>query len=189
MKPGQIARKDCEYKRNGTTCLIAAKDIATGKIVVYSQGATRTEEDYLNHVKAIVNTQPQAQHIIICDQLNTHKSTSLVKWIANILGDTQYLGKKGKQGILKSQKSRMAYLENENHRIRFLYTPKHCSWMNPIENWFGFLQKKVIKNGEFENVTKLENDIEQFILYYNKWLAKPLKWKFKPEKYKNKLIG
>lgn len=110
-----------------------------------------------------------------------------MKWIAQTLGDTQQLGKKGRDGILKSQKSRMEYLENKNHNIRFLYTPKHCSWMNQIENWFGLLQRKVINNGEFESVNELENDIENFIQYYNSYLAKPFNWKFNGDRYREKL--
>ena len=94
----------------------------------------------------------------------------------NFEGD---LGKKRRSGILFDKKSRMAFLENPNHRIRFVYTPKHCSWLNPIENWFAKLQRHVIKNGNFSSVKELENKIKQYIIYYNKCLAKPLNWKFK----------
>ena len=64
VKPCQIARKDSEYVRNGTTCLIAAKDIRTGKVIAHRQGQTRTEKDYLAHTKAIVSTRPFMGHII-----------------------------------------------------------------------------------------------------------------------------
>jgi len=188
MQQGRNARVDHEYKRNGTTCLIAARNITTGKISTYTQGETRTEEDYLEHVKNIVATEQHKEHIIICDQLNTHKSASLVKWIALKIGIKQEsLGVKGKFGILKSQKSRMSFLENPDHRIRFLYTPKHCSWMNQIENWFAILQRKVIRFGEFYSVKKLEQSIEKFITYYNQVLAKPIIWKFTAKKYRQRL--
>jgi len=74
-------------------------------------------------------------------------------------------------------------LETESHKIRFLYTPKHCSWMNQIENWFGILQRKVINHGEFPSVENLEESIETFIQYYSNYLAKPIKWKFKGYNY------
>lgn len=141
------------------------------------------------HVKDIVATDPDKNHIIICDQLNTHKSESLVRWIASqTYGDID-LGIKGKKGILKSQKTRMKFLENEKHKIRFLYTPKHCSWMNQIENWFGILQKKVIRYGQFCSVANLENNITEFIRYYNEILAKPINWGFNAEKYRQKIMN
>ncbi len=184
---GQLKRVDSEYTRNGTTCLIASKNVSTGKINTYTLGETRKEKDYLNHIKSIVATSPSKKHIIICDQLNTHKSASLVKWIASVCYKEIDLGVKGKLGILKSQKSRMAFLENEAHKIRIVFTPKHCSWMNQIENWFGILQTKVITHGEFHSVEILKNKISRFIDYHNHVLYKPCNWSFDATKYRQKI--
>lgn len=184
---GRPRRTDPEYSRNGTTCLMAALDPASGQIIHHSQGPHRKEEDFLRHLQGIVATDPKAEHIIVCDQLNTHKSESLVRWIAQQIGHQGDLGKKGRNGILKSMKSRMEFLEDNDHRIRLQYTPKHCSWMNIIENWFGFLQKRVLKFGEFPSVEVLENKIEAFIQYYNQTLAKPVNWKCDGNKYIRKL--
>lgn len=181
---GRLRRIDPEYKRNGTTCLIAGLEVKTGEISSYSQGDTRDEEDYLKHVQEIVSKHPDDNHVIVCDQLNTHKSASLVEWIANEIQYDGDLGIKGKKGILRSMKSRMEFLEDKTHRIKFQFTPKHCSWMNQIENWFGFLQRRVIKNGYFDSVNILESKIEGFIDYYNDFLAKPRNWKFTGEKYR-----
>ena len=189
MSVGRLKRIESEYIRNGTTCLIASRNIKTGKLNAYTLGQTRKENDYLAHVKEIVASQPNKKHIIICDQLNTHKSASLVEWIASTCYDTIDLGIKGKEGILKSQKSRMIFLENKDHKIRLFYTPKHCSWMNQIENWFGILQRKIIKYGEFTSVESLEKQIADFISYYNKVLSKPIKWKFNTIKYRQKLAS
>jgi len=189
MSVGKVKKVESEYVRNGTTCLIASRNIKTGKLNAYTLGQTRKEEDFLNHAQEIVATQPHKKHIIICDQLNTHKSASLVKWIASICYETIDLGIKGKEGILKSQKTRMEFLEDENHRIRFFYTPKHCSWMNQIENWFGILQRKVIRHGEFVSVVSLEKHISDFIHYYNKILSKPINWNFDTVKYRQKIAG
>jgi len=163
--------------------------VATGKINANSLGQTRKEEDYLKHVKNIVATDPTKNHIIICDQLNTHKSESLVRWIASLCYYEIDLGTKGKEGILKSQKSRMVFLENEKHKIRFIFTPKHCSWMNQIENWFGILERKVIKHGEFCSVNCLEKQISDFISYYNNILSKPINWTFDAAIYRQKLAS
>jgi len=83
MSRGKLKRIESEYIRNGTTCLIASRNIKTGKLNAYTLGQTRKEEDFLKHVKEIVASQKNKKHIIICDQLNTHKSASLVKWIAS----------------------------------------------------------------------------------------------------------
>ena len=184
---GVKKRIESEYTRNGTTCLIAGKDICTGKIISYHLGQTRTEIDYLNHIKAIVATAPSKAHVIVADQLNTHKSESLVRWIASECNIKIDLGIKGKSGILKSQITRMEFLEDKTHKIRFLYTPKHCSWMNQIENWFAILERKVIRNGQFDSVKTLNTDIDNFIEYYNRVLAKPIRWTFSGEKYRTKI--
>ena len=188
-KKGIKKRIESEYTRNGTTCLIAAKEICTGEIISYNLGQTRTERDYLKHIKSMVLTAPDKKHIIIADQLNTHKSESLVRWIASKCDIKTELGVKGKYGILKSQKTRMEFLENKNHNIRFLYTPKHCSWMNQIENWFGILERKVIRNGQFSSVKILNQNISLFISYYNQVLAKPTLWTFSGNNYRKNIKG
>jgi len=188
MKPGREERKDPEYERNGSTTLIASSNVRTGRINAFSLGKNRKEEDFLKHVQEIVATDPFGEHVIICDQLNIHKSTSLVEWVAEKIGFDEDLGVKRRKGIIGSMKSRMEFLEDKTHRIRFLYTPKHCSWMNQIENWFGLLQSKVISRGEFCSVDDLEHKRTNFINYYNKCMFKPMNWKSEGEKYRNELM-
>ncbi len=67
----------------------------------------------------------------------------------------------------------------ESHSIRFLYTPKHCSWLNQIECWFRILVRRILnKRASFASVAALEGRIRQFIAYYNEQLAKPFRWTF-----------
>ncbi len=180
MKAGQDKRQEYEYKRNGTTTLIAAQNVSDGEMVKIHLGPTRNEYDFLEFCKQTTALFPKEDEIIfLADQLNTHKSASLVQWIAKETGFKGDLGKKEQRGILKSMDSRMAFLENQEHRIRFVYTPKHCSWLNPIENWFGKLQRHVITGGVFSSVEELENKIRAYVKYYNRCMLKPLKWKFK----------
>jgi transposase len=173
-------RREFEYKRNGTTCLMAAIDVGRGVIVHQRLNPTRKEEDFAEFILQAAKKFPDKDEVIfMADQLNTHLSESLVIWVAGQVGFTGELGKKDTRGILKNQESRKDFLENPQHRIRFVFTPKHCSWLNPIENWFAKLQRHVISNGNFASVEELVTKIEAYIVYYNKCLIKPLKWKFK----------
>ena len=177
MNIGAVEKREPEYERHGTQTLIASRNVRTEKIDAYTVGQTRTEEDYLRHVKAIVSTAPDDVHVIISDQLNTHKSASLARCIAEINNYQGDLGVKGKSGILKNMKSRMEFLELPCHRVRFIYTPKHCSWLNQIESWFGIVERKVIKRGVFCSTEDLKNKIIAYINYYNSYSAKPYIWK------------
>lgn len=177
---GGHRRREFEYKRNGTTCLIAAFDIGTGKISHALLTPTRKEDDFAQFVKETLQKYPDGDEIILMtDQLNTHLSESLVRLIADKISFKDQLGIKEREGILKSQETRRVFLEDEKHRIRILYTPKHCSWLNPIENWFAKLQRQALTHGNFESVDILNKKIADYIEYYNKCLVKPLKWKFK----------
>lgn len=180
MRKGKVKRRESEYKRNGTTTLIAAQDVGDGKVVHAHLGPSREEADFLISCQQTVACYPKEDEVVIlADQLNIHKSAALVEWIASEIGYEGDLGKKGRKGILKSMESRMAFLEKEDHRIRFVFTPKHCSWLNPVENWFGKLQRHVITGGVFSSVEELESKIREYVQYYNQCLLKPLKWKFK----------
>jgi len=180
MRKGRNKRQEYEYKRNGTTTLIAVQDVSNGKIIEVHLGPTRNEQDFLKFCQRVEASFPEEDEIIfMADQLNTHKSASLVEWIAQKIGFKDCLGKKEQKGILKNMESRQAFLEDKTHRIRFVYTPKHCSWLNPIENWFAKLQRHVITGGVFSSVEELQGKIRDYIKYYNQCLLKPLKWKFK----------
>ena len=158
--------------------MIATFEVATGNLVTPSIGATRTEADFLAHISGTISNDPQGEWVFIVDQLNTHKSESLVRLVAKRCAVEVDLGIKAKSGILKSMKSRAAFLQDPAHRIRFVYTPKHASWLNQIEIWFSILVRRVLKRGNFTSVDHLRERILAFIDYFNKTMAKPFKWTF-----------
>ena len=112
----------------------------------------------------------------VTDNLNTHCSESLVVYVAHQCDIDTDLGAKGRHGILKSVPSRREFLSDPSHRIRFIYTPKHCSWLNQIEIWFGTLRKKLTRYGSFSSLENLQDRILRFIKYYNQTMAKPYRW-------------
>lgn len=173
---GMLARREYEYIRHGTVGLFGNLHVATGEILSPLICETRTEEDFLENIDELVYTDPHAQWRFVTDNLNTHISESLVVYVAAACGIETDLGMKGRHGILKSVKSRRDFLTNKSHRIRFIYTPKHCSWLNQIEIWFGTLRKKLTRYGSFCSLDDLQDRILRFIRYYNDTMAKPYRW-------------
>jgi hypothetical protein len=178
-RPGQVERREFEYIRHGTLCLIANFDVAVGKILTPSLGPTRTEADFLAHIAQTVATDPQSRWTWICDHLNTHLSASLVEWVSQQCGLTLDLGVKGENGILASLETREAFLSDPTHRIRFVYTPKHTSWLNQVEIWFSILARCLLKRGNFKSSADLCKQILAFIDYFNRTMAKPFKWTYR----------
>lgn len=177
-RPGQVERVEFEYTRHGTLCLIASFDVATGSVSEATIGPTRTELDFIKHVDSTIATDPAARWIFVVDQLNTHMSESLVRLVAERCGIEDDLGAKGSQGILKSMATRKRFLSDRSHATSFVYTPRHCSWLNQVEIWFSILVRRVLKRGSFSSLEDLRARILAFIKYFNRVLAKPFKWTY-----------
>ena len=182
MKPGHCAKREYEYIRHGTLCLIAALNVVTGKVFPWLN-ATRTEADFVYFIRQLMATDPVANWVFVTDNLNTHCSESLVRLVAEWCGLEDDLGVKGKSGILKSVASRSAFLTDESLRIRFApnkkrCTPKHCSWLNQIEIWFGILCRRLLNRSSFRSLHEMQERIVAFINYFNETMAKPFRWTF-----------
>lgn len=179
VQPGQVELREFEYIRHGTLCLIANFEVATGLIIAPTVNPTRGNEDFVNHIAQTVATDFDAQWIFVVDGLNTHKCAELVQWVALHEQSDIDLGVKGKSGILKSMKTRAEFLSDPTRRIRFVFTPKHTSWMNQVEIWFSILTRRLLKRSSFYSLGDLHRCLLEFIDYYNQTMAKAFKWTYK----------
>jgi hypothetical protein len=180
LAPGKVERREFEYIRHGTRSFILSRDIATGQVIAPYVGPTRTEADFLAHLEAVVARGPTATRWhVVADNLDTHRSKSLVRWVAELsgLGDLD-LGVKSKSGILASRQSHAAFLSDPSHRVVFHYTPNHSSWLNQIEIWPSILTRHLLHRGSFTSVEDLTARVLAFIDHYIR-TAKPFKWTYK----------
>ena len=176
--PGYVERQEEHYIRHGTQGLTANFEVATGRILTPTLAPTRTEEDFANHILQTVMTDLDSQWIFVLDNLNTHNSESLVCLVNDLCDLDQDLGTKGRTGILRSRATRAAFLADPSHRIRFVYTPKHSSWLNQVEMWFSILVRRLLKRASFTSVEDLTERVLAFIEYFNRTMAKPFKWTY-----------
>jgi transposase len=172
MKPAQPERREFEYIRHGTRCLIATLAVPTGQILG-DVTKRRSSLDFCRHLRNVTAQFPAIKRFHwVMDNLNTHWNLRMCRWIAGLSG-VSFDPKK-----LRTGAQRRAFLTDPDHKHVIHYTPKHGSWLNQIEIWFGVLQRRVIRRGNFRSKADLTRRIIDYIVYYNKRLAHPYRWTY-----------
>lgn len=147
--PGQPSRFEFEYVRRGTRALIGAFDIRTGKVFAHVR-PRRTAADIMAFMEDVARQYPAGDVYIVWDNLNIH------------IGE-EWAG----------------FNQRHGNRFHFVYTPIHASWVNQIEIWFGILQRRVLRFGDFRTAVDLEKRLLAFIRHWNIHEAHPFRWTFR----------
>lgn len=178
-KPGQTAKEEHQYTRHGAVCVTGNWHVVRGQLLATTVSETRDNQDFAQHIEQTIARDPTAGWIFIVDNLNTHCGEPLVRLIADQLGiDQATLGAPKKEGVLESMASRRAFLSDLTHRIRFVYLPKHSSWLNQIEIIFGIINRRVMRRGSFISKLDLIEKLQRFIDYFNATIARPMTWTY-----------
>jgi len=171
-KPGQDERRDYEYIRHGTRCLTGSRVVATGQ-VIGSVTKRRGTWDFVRHIRDVVESFPQATKFHwVMDNLNTHWSFELCQYLGRLSDVWE------ERPSLRTGAERRVFLTAASHKHVVHFTPKHGSWMNQIEIWFGVLTRQLLRRGEFRSTTELTERILKYIDHYNCHLAFPYEWTY-----------
>jgi transposase len=137
VMPGVPERQTHDYKRNGTTTLFAALEVATGKISANACYQRHTNAEFLKFLKLVAKAHPRVELHVIVDNYATHKHPNVKAWLA------------------------------KNPRVTLHFTPTSCSWLNMVEIFFGIITRQAIRRGTFHSVADLREAIRRFIDAYN----------------------
>jgi len=174
-RPGRYERREHEYIRRGTRVLINSLAVATGQIA-WPLGATRTATDFVGHLQHAYRHLPRMQRYDwVMDNLNTHWSMDVCRLVARWC-KVPFEPDKLKKGV-----QRRAFLSDPSHRHVFHFTPKHGSWLNQAELFFGTLQRRFLARGSFRSIKDFERRLERFLKDYNARHAHPYRWTYTGE--------
>lgn len=137
MKKGRAGTMTHDYKRNGTTTLFAALDVATGRVIGQCMKRHRHQE-WLKFLRAIDRATPKAFDLhLIADNYATHKHPAVKAWLA------------------------------KHPRFHMHFTPTSASWLNQVERFFGRITENAIRRGVFKSVAELETAIQDYLEHHN----------------------
>jgi transposase len=171
-QPGRRERREHEYIRHGTRVVINSLAVATGHIA-WTLGATRKTADFVAHLKHVYQSlPPMPRYDWIMDNLNTHWSLAVCRLVA------QWCPVPFDPKQLKTGAQRRVFLCDPSHRHVFYFTPKHGSWLNQAELFFGVLHRRFLAQGSFRSVAEFASRLERFLHDYNTRHAHPYRWTY-----------
>jgi hypothetical protein len=160
-RPGHPEKREQDYIRHGTRALIASFVVPTGE-VVWDLGLTRTAQDFAAHLLHVARQVQGWQGVTwVLDNLNTHWSVEVCEVLA-ILNDLPFCPRS-----LRTGAQRRAFLTDPEHAYRFVFTPKHGSWLNQVELWFSVLARRFLRRGDFASPAEFEARLRAFLDDYN----------------------
>jgi transposase len=137
LKKGRCGTMTHDYKRNGTTTLFAALNVAEGKLIGKCMPRHRHQE-WIKFLKQIdQQTPPELDLHLIADNYATHKHPKVLAWL------------------------------KAHPRFHMHFTPTSSSWLNLVERWFREITDKQIRRGTFHSVEQLTGVIEAYIQNHN----------------------
>jgi transposase len=148
LKKGRCQTMTHDYKRNGTTTLFAALNVANGEVFGLCQEKHRHQE-WLKFLRMIDQTVPADKEIyLICDNYATHKHEKVQRWL------------------------------EKHKRFHVRFTPTSASWLNMVERFFRDITHNRIRRGVFQDLEQLIMAIGNYIDIHNQnpkpfiWTAK-----------------
>jgi transposase len=137
LRPGQLERGTHDYKRNGTTSLFAALDVASGRVVGRCFPKHRSLEFRKYHDVIEANVPDDLDVHLVLDNYGTHKTAMIHRWLVR------------------------------HPRFHLHFTPTSASWLNLVERVFGDLTEKRIRRGAFRSTKELEAAIHEYLDTHN----------------------
>ena len=146
-RPGLVERREFEYRRHGTACLFAALSVHDGDITAQI-AESNTAANFIEFLEAIDAATPDELAIhLVVDNGSSHTAKATRQWLA------------------------------EHPRFTAHHTPTHASWLNQVEIFFSILSRRLLKRGEFGDITELTQRVLAFIDTYNQ-TARPFAWTY-----------